>query len=42
MPRPRSLSQTDLAAAALAVIDRDGLAGMSMRSVAHQLPRSVT
>jgi AcrR family transcriptional regulator len=37
MPRPRSLSQTDLAAAALAVIDRDGLAGMSMRSVAHQL-----
>ncbi|MFC9893531.1 TetR/AcrR family transcriptional regulator [Nocardia sp. NPDC127579] len=37
MPRPRSLSTADLAAAALAVIDRDGLAGLTMRAVAEQL-----
>ncbi|MEV0669651.1 TetR/AcrR family transcriptional regulator C-terminal domain-containing protein [Mycobacterium sp. NPDC050441] len=37
MPRPRSLSQTQVAAAALAVVDGDGLAGLSMRAVARQL-----
>ncbi|MFF5840119.1 TetR/AcrR family transcriptional regulator [Streptomyces massasporeus] len=40
MPRPRSLSQARLASAALAVIDRDGLAGLSMRSVAKELDMS--
>ncbi|MET9579861.1 TetR/AcrR family transcriptional regulator C-terminal domain-containing protein [Streptomyces massasporeus] len=40
MPRPRSLSHTQLASAALAVIDRDGLAGLSMRSVAKELGMS--
>ncbi|MFD1147916.1 TetR/AcrR family transcriptional regulator C-terminal domain-containing protein [Saccharothrix hoggarensis] len=37
MPRPKSLTQSALAAAALAVLDRDGLAGLSMRSVAAEL-----
>ncbi|MET9438847.1 TetR/AcrR family transcriptional regulator C-terminal domain-containing protein [Streptomyces sp. NPDC006551] len=37
MPRPRSLTQDQVAAAALAVIDRDGLAGLSMRTVAKEL-----
>ncbi|WP_030769436.1 TetR/AcrR family transcriptional regulator [Streptomyces sp. NRRL F-2664] len=37
MPRPRSLTQDRLAAAALAVIDREGLAGLSMRAVAVEL-----
>jgi AcrR family transcriptional regulator len=37
MPRPRSLSQRNVAAAALAVIDRDGLAALTMRSVAAEL-----
>jgi AcrR family transcriptional regulator len=37
MPRPRSLTDTDIAAAALAVIDRDGLASLSMRAVGAQL-----
>ncbi|GAA2401009.1 TetR/AcrR family transcriptional regulator C-terminal domain-containing protein [Streptomyces glaucosporus] len=37
MPRPRSLTPTQLATAALAVIDRDGLAGLSMRAVAKEL-----
>jgi AcrR family transcriptional regulator len=37
MPRPRSLSETDIAAAALAVIDRDGLGALSMRAVGEQL-----
>ncbi|UFS97084.1 TetR/AcrR family transcriptional regulator [Nocardia huaxiensis] len=37
MPRPRSLTDTDIARAALTVIDRDGLAALSMRSVAAQL-----
>ncbi|WP_067799069.1 TetR/AcrR family transcriptional regulator [Actinomadura formosensis] len=40
MPRPRSLSTGKLAAAALAVIDRDGLAGLSMRAVAKELGMS--
>ncbi|GGT91614.1 TetR/AcrR family transcriptional regulator [Streptomyces lateritius] len=40
MPRPRSLTQDQLAAAALAVIDRDGLAGLSMRAVAKELGMS--
>ncbi|MFF9031089.1 TetR/AcrR family transcriptional regulator [Streptomyces iakyrus] len=40
MPRPRSLSHARLASAALAVIDRDGLAGLSMRSVAKELGMS--
>jgi AcrR family transcriptional regulator len=40
MPRPRSLSHAQLASAALAVIDRDGLAGLSMRSVAKELGMS--
>jgi len=37
MPRPRSLTSEQIAAAALAVLDRDGLGGLSMRAVAHQL-----
>jgi len=37
MPRPRSLTQAAIAAAALAVIDRDGVAGLSMRAVAAEL-----
>ncbi|TDD76099.1 TetR/AcrR family transcriptional regulator [Actinomadura darangshiensis] len=40
MPRPRSLSTGKLAGAALAVIDRDGLAGLSMRAVAKELGTS--
>ena len=40
MPRPRSLSTERLAAAAVAVIDRDGLAGLSMRTVAGELGMS--
>jgi AcrR family transcriptional regulator len=40
MPRPRSLSHDRLAAAALAVLDRDGLAGLSMRTVARELGMS--
>ncbi|TNC20670.1 TetR/AcrR family transcriptional regulator [Amycolatopsis alkalitolerans] len=37
MPRPRSLSPAQLAAAALAVLDREGLEGLSMRTVAKEL-----
>ncbi|TDC78423.1 TetR/AcrR family transcriptional regulator [Streptomyces hainanensis] len=37
MPRPRSLTHDQLVAAALAVIDREGLAGLSMRAVAKEL-----
>jgi AcrR family transcriptional regulator len=37
MPRPRSLSTNRIAAAALAVIDRDGLGALSMRGVAAEL-----
>ncbi|MBP2326756.1 AcrR family transcriptional regulator [Kibdelosporangium banguiense] len=37
MPRPRSLTTDQLADAALAVIDRDGLAGLTMRAVAKEL-----
>jgi AcrR family transcriptional regulator len=37
MPRPKSLTHSDIAAAALAVIDRDGLSALSMRTVAAQL-----
>ncbi|MBR8642808.1 TetR/AcrR family transcriptional regulator C-terminal domain-containing protein [Streptomyces tuirus] len=40
MPRPRSLTPDQLASAALAVIDRDGLAGLSMRAVAQELGMS--
>ncbi|MER5749246.1 TetR/AcrR family transcriptional regulator C-terminal domain-containing protein [Streptomyces sp. NPDC002088] len=40
MPRPRSLTQDQLASAALAVIDRGGLAGLSMRAVAQELGMS--
>ncbi|MGW0433653.1 TetR/AcrR family transcriptional regulator [Micromonospora sp. NPDC003197] len=40
MPRPRSLSTAQLGAAALAVIDRDGLAGLTMRTVATELGMS--
>ncbi|KAK1185677.1 TetR/AcrR family transcriptional regulator C-terminal domain-containing protein [Streptomyces sp. NBS 14/10] len=40
MPRPRSLTHDQLASAALAVIDRDGLAGLSMRAVAKELGMS--
>ena len=39
MPRPRSLASTDIAAAALAVIDREGLRGLSMRTTAEELGR---
>ena len=37
MPRRRSLTNATIAAAALAVIDRDGVAGLSMRAVASEL-----
>ncbi|WP_067890332.1 TetR/AcrR family transcriptional regulator [Nocardia vaccinii] len=37
MPRPRSLTTDDLATAALAVIDRDGLSALTMRAVANEL-----
>jgi AcrR family transcriptional regulator len=37
MPRPRSLTHDHIAAAALAVIDRSGLAALSMRTVAAEL-----
>jgi len=37
VPRPRSLTTDDIAGAALAVIDRDGLSGLSMRTVAEEL-----
>ncbi|MDQ2584563.1 TetR/AcrR family transcriptional regulator [Saccharothrix yanglingensis] len=37
MPRPKSLTPTALATTALAVVDRDGLAALSMRAVAAEL-----
>jgi AcrR family transcriptional regulator len=37
VPRPRSLDQASIAAAALTVIDRDGLAALTMRAVAAEL-----
>jgi AcrR family transcriptional regulator len=37
MPRPRSLTSATIASAALAVIDSDGVAGLSMRAVATRL-----
>ncbi|WP_280428467.1 TetR/AcrR family transcriptional regulator [Nocardia brasiliensis] len=37
MPRPRSLTTADLANAALAVLDRDGLSALTMRAVAKEL-----
>lgn len=37
VPRPRSFSQAQVAAAALAVVDAHGLAGLSMRTVARRL-----
>lgn len=40
MPRPRSLTPAQLAAAALAVVDRDGLAGLTMRAVGKELGTS--
>ncbi|MEV6394604.1 TetR/AcrR family transcriptional regulator [Streptomyces sp. NPDC051907] len=40
MPRPRSLTQDQLASAALAVVDRDGLAELSMRAIAKELGMS--
>ncbi|RST16535.1 TetR/AcrR family transcriptional regulator [Streptomyces sp. WAC05374] len=40
MPRPRSLTHDQLASAALAVIDREGVAGLSMRAVAQELGTS--
>ncbi|MFD8011616.1 TetR/AcrR family transcriptional regulator [Streptomyces sp. NPDC058955] len=40
MPRPRSLTPDRLAAAALAVVDRDGLAALSMRTAAKELGMS--
>ncbi|MEO3923653.1 TetR/AcrR family transcriptional regulator C-terminal domain-containing protein [Micromonosporaceae bacterium B7E4] len=40
MPRPRSLTPDQLASAALTVLDRDGLAGLTMRAVATQLRMS--
>ncbi|GLW68262.1 TetR family transcriptional regulator [Kitasatospora phosalacinea] len=39
MPRPRSLTTHQIAAAALTVIDRDGLPALSMRTVAAELDR---
>ncbi|MDX6313745.1 MAG: hypothetical protein QOF84_2168 [Streptomyces sp.] len=40
MPRPRSLTHAQVASAALTVIDRDGLPGLSMRAVAKELGMS--
>jgi AcrR family transcriptional regulator len=40
MPRPRSLTHAQVASATLTVIDRDGLAGLTMRAVAEQLGMS--
>ncbi|WP_238451966.1 TetR/AcrR family transcriptional regulator [Micromonospora sp. 4G55] len=40
MPRPRSLTPAQLASAALAVIDRDGLPALTMRAVAQELGTS--
>ncbi|MGC9961221.1 MAG: TetR/AcrR family transcriptional regulator C-terminal domain-containing protein [Acidimicrobiales bacterium] len=37
MPRPRSLDHDAIAHAALALVDRDGLASLSMRAVAAEL-----
>lgn len=37
MPRPRSLTHGGIAAAALAVLDSEGLDGLTMRAVAKQL-----
>ncbi|MHA6617050.1 TetR/AcrR family transcriptional regulator [Pseudonocardia sp. DLS-67] len=37
MPRPRSLTDDQLVAAALAVVDREGLAALTMRAVAREL-----
>jgi AcrR family transcriptional regulator len=37
VPRPRSLTDEQLVAAALAVVDRDGLAALTMRAVAREL-----
>lgn len=37
MPRPRSLTPAAVAAGALAVLDRDGPAGLTMRAVAREL-----
>mgnify|MGYP001206393666 CR=1 FL=1 len=37
MPRPRSLTDDQLVAAALAVVDRDGLPALTMRAVAREL-----
>lgn len=37
MPRPRSLTADQIATAALAVLDRDGLDALSMRTVAQEL-----
>jgi AcrR family transcriptional regulator len=37
VPRPRSLTDDQLVAAALAVVDRDGLAALTMRAVAKEL-----
>src|SRR5438477_8989130 len=37
MPRPRSVTPERIARAALAVIDRDGLEGLSMRAVGQEL-----
>ncbi|WP_117208584.1 TetR/AcrR family transcriptional regulator [Allorhizocola rhizosphaerae] len=40
MPRPRSLTPAAIAHAALTVLDREGTAGLSMRTVAAQLDMS--
>lgn len=40
MPRPRSLTTGTIASAAVAVVDRDGYAALSMRTVARELGMS--
>ncbi|WP_037911691.1 TetR/AcrR family transcriptional regulator [Actinacidiphila yeochonensis] len=40
MPRPRTLTPEQITAAALDVLDRDGLGGLSMRAVAQELRMS--
>lgn len=41
MPRPRSLTPSTIAGAALAFIEREGIAALSMRAVANELHMSV-
>ena len=41
MPRPKSRTSDEIAAAAVALLERDGHAALSMRSLARELGMSV-